>query len=326
MDIRLVVDNLLNPPILFFVMGLLAVWCRSDLEIPQPLPKLFSLYLLFSIGYEGGVKLGASGFSPYVLTCIGVALLMATLVPLYSYFILRSRLDVANAAAIAATYGSISAVTFLTAINFLGKIGVPYGGHMVAGMALMESPAIVVGVLLARKFMTQDGGPSRPVVWSHLLRESISNASVFMLLGSLVIGVLTGEKAAAKMEPFTHHIFTGMLSFFLLDIGLVAARKMGSLRKSGPFLIAFGLLMPLLNAGLGIGLARLVGMTPGDAILFAVLCGSASYIAVPAAMRLALPEANPSLYVSMALAITFPFNIVLGIPLYTLVVQKLWGT
>lgn len=324
MDISLITDNLLNPPILFFVMGLLAVWFRSDLEIPQPLPKLFSLYLLFAIGYEGGVKLGASGFSPYVLACIGVSLFMATLVPLYSYFVLRTRLDVPNAAAIAATYGSISAVTFLTAIAFLGKIGLSYGGHMVAGMALMESPAIVVGVLLARRFANTTSG--RPLVWQHLVREAVANASVFMLLGSLVIGVLTGEKAAASMEPFTHHIFKGMLSFFLLDIGLVAARKMGSLRRSGPFLIGFGILMPLFNAGLGIALARLIGMTPGDAILFAVLCGSASYIAVPAAMRLALPEANPSLYVSMALAVTFPFNIVLGIPLYALIVQYLWGT
>jgi hypothetical protein len=240
MDLSLVADNLLNPPILFFVMGLLAVWFRSDLEIPQPLPKLFSLYLLFSIGYEGGVRLGASGFSPYVLLCIGLALFMATLVPVYSYFILRAKLDVPNAAAIAATYGSISAVTFLTAVAFLGKIGLPYGGHMVAGMALMESPAIVVGVLLARRFGAASTSPERTLNWKHLLREAVANASVFMLLGSLIIGVLTGEKAAPSMEPFTHHIFKGMLSFFLLDIGLVAARKMGDLKKSGPFLIGFG--------------------------------------------------------------------------------------
>lgn len=322
MNLSLLADNLLNPPILFFVMGLLAVWFRSDLEIPQPLPKLFSLYLLFSIGYEGGVKLSASGFSPYVMACVGAALVMATTVPLYSFSILRAKMDVPNAAAIAATYGSVSAVTFLTAVAFLGNIGVNYGGHMVASMALMESPAIVVGVLLARRF----GGArtERPDVGSHLLREAFSNASVFMLLGSMVIGLLTGEKAAASMEPFTKDIFKGMLAFFLLDIGLVAARKMGSLKNSGAFLIGFALAMPLLNAALGIGVARLIGMVPGDAILFAVLCGSASYIAVPAAMRLAVPEANPSLYVSMALAITFPFNLVLGIPLYTLVVQHLW--
>lgn len=323
MNLQLIADNLLNPPILFFVMGLLAVWFRSDLEIPQPLPKLFSLYLLFSIGFEGGVKLSGSGFSSYVLACIGAALLMATAVPLYSFFLLRTKLDVPNAAAIAATYGSVSAVTFLTAVAFLGNIGVSYGGHMVAGMALMESPAIVAGVLLARHY----GGAreTRPGAGSHLLREAFSNASVFMLLGSMAIGLLSGEKAAASMEPFTHHIFKGMLSFFLLDIGLVAARKMNSLKQSGPFLIAFALLIPLFNAGLGIALARIIGMTPGDAILFAVLCGSASYIAVPAAMRLAIPDANPSLYVSMALAVTFPFNIVLGIPLYTLIVNYAWG-
>ncbi len=321
----LILVNLLNPPVLFFFLGLIAVWLKSDLEVPQPLPKFFSLYLLLAIGFKGGVELRHGGLSVEALSALAAALSLSVLIPLLAWRVLRQRLDAANAAAIAATYGSVSAVTFLTAAEFLGKIGLEFGGHMVASMALMESPAIVVGLLLARRFATQAGADSRPLVWSHLLRESVSNASVFMLLGSLVIGILTGENAAASMEPFTKYIFKGMLSFFLLDIGLVAARKMGGLRKSGPFLIGFGLLMPLFNASLGIGLAHLIGMTPGDAILFAVLCGSASYIAVPAAMRLALPEANPSIYVSMALAVTFPFNIVLGIPLYTLVVKRIWG-
>lgn len=323
MDLHLLIENLRNPPILFFAMGLLAVWLRSDLEIPQPLPKLFSLYLLFSIGYEGGVKLSSSGFTPYVLACVGAALFMATIVPVYSFFVLRTRVDVYNAAAIAATYGSISAVTFLTAVAFLGRIDLPYGGHMVASMALMESPAIVVGVLLVRLFARREG--QEPLAWGRLLREAFSNASVFMLLGSLLIGLLTGEHAAPGMEPFTHAIFKGMLSFFLLDIGLVAGRQLRALRRSGPFLVGFALVFPPVNAAIGILLARLLGMTPGDAVLFAVLCGSASYIAVPAAMRMAVPEANPSLFVSMALAITFPFNISIGIPLYTALVQHLWG-
>lgn len=323
MDLHLLLENLRNPPILFFVMGLLAVWIKSDLEIPQPLPKLFSLYLLFSIGYEGGVKLSGSGLTPYVLVCVGAGLLMATVVPIYSFFVLRTRVDVYNAAAIAATYGSISAVTFFTAIALLGRLDLPYGGHMVASMALMESPAIVVGVLLVRLFGRREDQPQMAI--PRLLREAFSNASVFMLLGSLLIGLLTGERTAPGMEPFTHAIFKGMLSFFLLDIGIVAGRQLRALRRSGSFLVGFALVSPLVNAGLGILLARLIGMTPGDAVLFAVLCGSASYIAVPAAMRMAVPEANPSLFVSMALAITFPFNVGIGLPLYTAIVQHLWG-
>lgn len=321
MNTNLIVSNFLNPPILFFFLGMLAVLARSDLEIPQPLPKFFSLYLLLAIGFKGGVELHHSGLSQDVLLTLGVAVAFAFLVPVYSFYILRLKLAAPDAAAIAATYGSISAVTFITAIAFLQNLGIPFGGHLVAAMALMESPAIIIGVLLYRLYSSGDTEFS----WSELLREAVFNGSVFLIVGSLLIGLATGENGKQALAPFTDTIFKGMLAFFLLDMGLVAARRIRDLKKTGLFLIAFALLIPLVNAALGVLLAYLAHMPLGDALLFAVLCASASYIAVPAAVRLSIPEANPSLYVSMALAITFPFNIIVGLPLYLSVIKTLWG-
>ena len=321
MDISLILSNLLNPPILFFFLGLLAVLLHSDLEIPQPLPKFLSLYLLLAIGFKGGVELNQSGIDRSVLVTIGLAMLMASVVPLYSFFILRLKLAASDAAAIAATYGSISAVTFITATAFLQDLNIPYSGYMVATMALMESPAIVIGVLLYRLSGNSNRGE---LSWSELLRDAFFNGSVLLLLGSLLVGVLTGEEGKKELQPFTHGLFKGLLAFFLLDMGLVAARRLRDLRKAGVFLVSFAILMPLLNAALGMGLAYLVDMPRGDALLFIILCASASYIAVPAAVRLAIPEANPSLYVPMALAITFPFNIIVGLPLYLYGIDTLW--
>ena len=321
MDITLILSNLLNPPILFFFLGLLAVLLHSDLEIPQPLPKFLSLYLLLAIGFKGGVELNQSGIDRSVLVTIGLAMLMASVVPLYSFFILRLKLAASDAAAIAATYGSISAVTFITATAFLQDLNIPYSGYMVAAMALMESPAIIIGVLLYRLSGNSNRGE---LSWSELLRDAFFNGSVLLLLGSLLVGVLTGEEGKKELQPFTHGLFKGLLAFFLLDMGLVAARRLRDLRKAGVFLVSFAILMPLLNAALGMGLAYLVDMPRGDALLFIVLCASASYIAVPAAVRLAIPEANPSLYVPMALAITFPFNIIVGLPLYLYGIDTLW--
>jgi hypothetical protein len=315
MDGSLILFNILNPPILFFFLGMLAVLVKSDLEIPPPLPKLFSLYLLLSIGFKGGYELGESGLNTEVVLSLLASILMACIVPVYTFFILRLKLDDYNAAAIAAAYGSISAVTFITASSFLEKIQIPYGGHMVAALALMESPAIIVGLILVRVFSVKKEGDEE-FSWSKVLHEAFLNASVFLLVGSLIIGMLTGKQGWVKLEPFTQGIFYGALTFFLLDMGLIAARKIKDLRKTGPFLVGFSVLIPMLNALLGILLAKGLGFTVGNALLFAVLCASASYIAVPAAMRLTLPEANPSLYVSMALALTFPFNIIVGIPLY----------
>ena len=322
MDPALVVANLLNPPVLFFFLGLVACFVGSDLEVPAPLPKFFSLYLLLSIGFKGGVELHKSGMTHEVGIVLAAAIAMAVVVPIWTFLVLRRRLDVANAAAIAATYGSISAVTYIAATSFLAQVGIASSGHMVAAMALMESPAIVLGIVLARWFGRGDGAP---LPWSHLLRDAFANGSVLVLCGSLLIGVATGERGEHALAPFTDGIFRGMLCLFLLDMGVVSARRLSAIRSLGAFPIVFALLVPLVNAALAIVVARLVGLERGDALLFTVLGASASYIAVPAAMRLALPDANPGLYVTMALAITFPANVLLGLPLYLSVIDRFWS-
>jgi hypothetical protein len=322
MDGSLIISNILNPPILFFFLGMTAVFVKSDLEIPPPVPKLLSLYLLFAIGFKGGVELVKSGISQNVVLTLLVAILMACFVPVYTFFILKLKLDNYDAAAIAATYGSISAVTFITAGAFLTELGIAYDGYMVAALALMESPAIIVGLVLVNLFSVEE---KRDVAWSEVLKEAFLNSSVFLLIGSLLIGVLTGEHGWKVLEPFAQGMFYGILTFFLMDMGLVAAKRIRDLQKTGIFLISFAILIPILNAGIGLLLAKLIGLPKGDALLFAVLCASASYIAVPAAMRMTVPEANPSLYVSTALAVTFPFNIIVGIPLYLYVINLFWS-
>ncbi len=335
MDSSLILSNILNPPVLFFFLGMIAVFVQSDLEIPNPLPKLFSLYLLVAIGFKGGHELVESGLNPQIVTTLLAGVLMASIVPIYSFFILRTKLDNYNAAAIAATYGSISAVTFITASSLLDKLQIIYGGHMVAALALMESPAIVVGLILVRVFTKKetisadendenDQNEIEETSWGEVLREAFLNGSVLLLIGSLITGVLTGSNGWSKVHLFVEKdLFYGALMFFLLDMGLVAARRIRDLRQAGMFLISFAILMPIANAFIGIVLAKMIGMGEGNALLFAVLCASASYIAVPAAMRMTVPEANPSLYVSMALAITFPFNIIVGIPIYLQTIKLL---
>jgi uncharacterized protein len=323
MDASLVLSNILNPPVLFFFLGMLAVFVKSDLEIPPPIPKLFSLYLLIAIGFKGGVELIKSGIGQDVILTIIAAVFMSCIVPIYTFFILRIKLDPYNAAAIAATYGAISAVTFITAGSFLDQLGIASDGYMVAALALMESPAIVVGLVLVKVFAANQEG--QDFDWAEVLRESFLNGSVFLLFGSIAIGILTGEHGEQVLKPFTQDLFYGALTFFLLDMGLVAAKRIQDLQKAGVFLIAFAILTPIFNAGVGIAIAKLIQMPQGDALLFAVLCASASYIAVPAAMRLTVPEANPSLYISTALAVTFPFNILFGIPLYFYGINLFWS-
>lgn len=322
MDVNLIVSNILNPPILAFFLGMLAVFLKSDLEIPPPLPKLFSLYLLFAIGFKGGVELVKSGISQEVILTLVAAIFMACVVPIYTFFILKIKLDDYNAAAIASTYGSISAVTFITASSFLTKLGIAFDGYMVAALALMESPAIIVGLILVNLFTASQG--KREFVWSEVLRDAFLNGSVFLLIGSLIMGILTGEHGWVALKPFTQDMFYGVLTFFLLDMGLVAAKRIKDLQKTGAFLILFAILIPIVNAGIALAIAKIIGMPQGNALLFAVLCASASYIAVPAAMRLTVPEANPSLYISTALAVTFPFNIIVGIPLYLYGINIFW--
>ncbi len=319
MDITLIFSNLLYPPILFFFLGVLAVLIKSDLEMPEPLPKLLSLYLLMAIGFKGGIGLQASGFGSDMAVTLLVAVLFAFVVPVYSFFILRPRIGVADGAAIAASYGSVSAVTFITAAAFLQNLQVDFGGHLVAALALMESPAIIIGILLYKLYgkENQTAGFS----WNELIREAFFNAPVVLITGSLLIGFLTGNSGAEKMKPFTDDIFPGMLAFFLLDLGLVAGQRLRDLKVVGGFLLAFAILIPIFNAAVGIILSVLLGLSKGDALMFTILCASASYIAVPAAMRISIPSAKPSLYVSIALAITFPFNIILGLPLYLFVIE-----
>lgn len=322
MDVSLIVSNILNPPVLAFFLGVLAVLVKSDLEIPAPIPKLLSLYLLFAIGFKGGVELVKSGITQDVVLTLLAAMMMACVVPIYTFFILRLKLDTYNAAAIAATYGSISAVTFITASSFLTQLGMAFDGFMVAALALMESPAIVVGLILVNIFSKNQS--DQEFVWSEVLQEAFLNSSVFLLVGSLFMGILTGERGWQTLKPFTQDMFYGVLTFFLLDMGLLAAQRIKDLQKTGVFLISFAILIPILNAGIALLIAKAIGMSQGDSLLFAVLCASASYIAVPAAMRLTVPEANPSLYVSTALAVTFPFNIIVGIPLYLYGINIFW--
>ncbi|MGJ3243945.1 MAG: sodium-dependent bicarbonate transport family permease [Opitutales bacterium] len=324
MNIALLAENLSSPPILFFLLGILARLVKSDLEFPQPLPKFFSYYLLLAIGFKGGMALHGATLTAQVWGALTFAVLLSAIMPCGAFFILRKRLGTADAAALAAAYGSISAVTFVTGIAFLNARDVPYGGHMVAAMALMESPAIVVGLLLARLGGKKhsDLVERRPFGLGSIFHEAFFNGSVFLLLGSLAIGWIAGGKAENLM-PFTHEIFYGMLCFFLCDMGLVTARRFDALKKAGLFAIGFAILFPLFGAVLALGGALALDLEPGNAFLLVLLGASASYIAVPATFRIALPEANPSLYLPLALGVTFPFNITIGLPVYFAIIELL---
>lgn len=314
MDYSILISNLTNPTLLFFVLGVVAALIKSDLEIPAQSAKFISLYLLFSIGFKGGMELSHSGITREVVTTLLLSVFMALAVPVYTYFILRKKLDVYNAGAIAATYGSVSAVTFVTACSFLSDKQVEFGGHMVASMALMESPAIIVGLLLIRFFSKEKNSSGHSPAF--ILREAFSNGSVLMILGSLIIGIVADEKQAEGIKPFTSDIFKGFLAIFLLDMGITATRRIKAFSKAGAFLTLFGILIPVFNAVIAILLGKYFGASTGDIFLLAILASSASYIAVPAALRLTVPQSDPGYYIPMALAITFPFNIVVGIPLY----------
>ncbi len=314
----------LDPAILFFVFGLLAGGLRSNLEIPPPIARFLSLYLLMALGLKGGFALAASGLTAQVTLSLLAALGLAVVVPALGYLLLRRFLNGFDAAAIAATYGSVSAVTFITAVQYLDTHALAYGGHMAAAMALMESPAIVMAVVLANMVRQRerraaglgpDAARHAPSL-RHILHESFTDGAQLLLLGAMAVGVITGESGQAAMKPFASDLFKGMLAFFLLDMGLLAARHLGDLRGKSPWLLTYALLGPLAHAAMALALALALGLSPGDGALLMVLAASASYIAVPAVVRVAIPEANPSLYVGMSLGLTFPFNILLGIPLY----------
>lgn len=302
--------NLLSPPILFFVLGAAAALLKSDLEIPAPVGKGLSLYLMAAIGFKGGLSL-SKGADLSMLWIIIAAALLSLLMPVLAYGILRrvTGLSVIDAAAVAAHYGSVSVVTFVTATAFLQDQAIAFSGALVVALALMESPAIVSGLLLARR--GGDNGPLRQAV-----REALVNGSILLLVGVLAIGWATGSRGEEMLGPVLLTPFNGVLAFFLLDMGLIAARRLKAFKVGGWSLAAFGLYMPLIGAALGLLAAKILGLSVGDGTLLAVLAASASYIAVPAAMRHSLPKANPALYVPLSLGVTFPFNILIGIPLY----------
>lgn len=318
MDWQLLTDNLTNPALLFFFLGLIAVRLKSDLEIPANSSKFISLYLLFSIGFKGGQELSHSDFDMEITYSLIFGVLLALLVPIYTFFILRKRLGTFNAGAIAAAYGSVSAVTFVTTVSFLEAHDIPFGGHMVAVMALMEAPSIIIGVLLV-SFFKKERDPNNS--FGKLLKHALTNGSVLMIMGSLLIGFLANESQAEGIRPFTTDIFKGFLAVFLLDMGITSGKKLGAFLENGWFTLLFAIFIPLINGVVVAFISAGITESEGNRLLFAILAASASYIAVPAAMKLAVPKANPGLYLPMALAITFPLNITLGMPLYLSLIQ-----
>jgi len=311
MNTDLLMDNLTSPALLFFLLGIIAVQVKSDLEIPENTSKFISLYLLFSIGFKGGQELAHSSFTLDIVWAVVFGIAISIIIPFYSFFILKMKLGTYNAGAIAAAYGSVSAVTFVTAISFLELQKLEFNGYMVAIMALMEAPAIIIGVILI-SFYKKDNS----LKIAGILKHSFTNGSVLLIMGSLIIGMLASDSQAAGIKPFTTDIFKGFLVIFLLDMGMTSGRKLSAFIKNGWFTIAFAIVIPIINGCLVAVLSGLITHETGDRFIFAILAASASYIAVPAAMKIAAPKANPGLYLPMALAVTFPFNITLGFPLY----------
>jgi len=309
-------STLLPPPVLFFALGFAAGALRSDLAVPEAMAKGLSLYLMLAIGLKGGAAIAAPGGAAALLPALAVGIGLSLLMPWPAFAALRATtgLDRETAAAVAGHYGSVSVVTFAAAAGVLAARGVSYEGFMPAVLAAMETPAIITALVLARG---AQGGSIGGVFTRKLAREVFLNGSVVLLLGSFFIGWFAGPAGKAQLAPFTEGLWQGALCFFLLEMGLMAARQLrASGRGLGPALIGFGLLMPLFGAACGWTGGHLAGLSPGGVALMTVLAASSSYIAVPAAMRLALPRADAGIYVTLSVAITFPFNILLGIPLY----------
>jgi len=316
--------NLLDPSILFFIFGIFAGLVKSNLEIPQPISRFLSLYLLMALGLKGGFALNKSGFTPEIAISLGLAITLAIAIPLLGYNLLKHKLDKLDAAAITATYGSISAVTFITTAQVLDQSGIVYGGHMAAAMALMESPAIIIAIVLANRIRQQRSGTTTShTSLGKVLHESFTDGGQLLLLGSLVVGLISGDTGLKVMAPFSIDLFKGLLAFFLLDMGLVAARSIGELKGKPPVTLAYAFIAPPIHALIALGLCHLFSVPLGDTILLMILAASASYIAVPAVLRHAMPEVNPALYMGMSLGITFPLNIILGIPLYSAIASRL---
>ena len=313
----LISQNLLSPAILFFALGIAAGLLKSDLEVPDSISRYLSLYLMMAIGFKGGVAIANTpNFNGEVIAAIGAGLLIGFLQPFLGYALLKTttRIDSPTAAAIAAHYGSISIVTFATAVSFLGVNSIAYAGYIIAIVALMEAPAILSGLFIAHRAAPETG--SHAPEQKKLSREIFTNGAILLLSGAFLIGWITGSAGMQKLEGFLNTPFQGILCLFLLDMGLVVARNVHHLRNFTLPLALFGIYMPLVGASIGLGTSWIIGLDVGTGTLFTVLCASASYIAVPAAMRLALPEAKAAIYIPLSLAITFPFNVTLGVPLY----------
>ena len=313
----------LDPAILFFIFGVLAGFAKSNLEIPHAISRFLSLYLLMALGLKGGFALYESGINAEVGLSLLAAIFLAVLVPVMGYFILSKKLKPLDAASIAATYGSISAVTFITASQSLDQAGIHYGGHMAAAMALMESPAIIFAIIMANRIRTKLHPSSKndQTSISKILHESFTDGGQLLLLGSMVIGLLSGEIAHKVLAPFSIDLFKGLLSFFLLDMGLHAARNISELKNKPLVTYIYAVSAPIVHALIALMIAKLLGLELGNVILLMVLAASASYIAVPAVLKEALPEVKPALYMGMSLGLTFPLNIIFGIPLYTYLAQ-----
>ena len=338
-------QNFVDPAILFFVFGVLAGALRSNLEIPKSIAKFLSLYLLMALGLKGGFALAQSGFTATIALSLLAAVAMAFIVPVLGYGLLRNRVSRFDAAAVAAAYGSVSAVTFVTAVQFLEGAGLAPGGHMAVAMVIMESPAIIMAVLLANAIRHSNPGFSpalptqsvgaavapamtgsaAPLSLSKILRESFTDGAHLLLLGSMAVGYISGEAGKTMMQPFSGDLFKGMLAFFLLDMGLMVARNFREALKTSSFLLGYAVASPFVHAGLALGLALLLGLPVGDAALLMVLSASASYIVVPAVLRYAIPEANPAIYFGLSLGVTFPINILVGIPLYASAASRVLG-
>lgn len=319
MNIDLLVDNLTNPALLFFVLGIIAVYLKSDLEIPANSSKFISLYLLFAIGFKGGQELSHEPITSEIGWSMLFGIAISLIIPLYSFFILKRKLNIFDSGAIAAAYGSVSAVTFVTAASYMESQQLILHGHMVAIMALMESPAIVIGLLLISVYQKDQ---TTEIKKRTVIKHSFTNGSVLLILGSLVIGYVANAKQAEGIKPFTNDLFKGFLAIFLLEMGITSGKKLKAFFSFGWFPVIFAVFIPLFNGCMVALLSGIITHDLSNRFMFAILAASASYIAVPAAMKISVPKANPGLFLPMALAVTFPVNITIGMPIYYLIAQQ----
>ncbi len=321
--LQLFSQNLLSPGIMFFALGMIAGALKSDLDVPESISNYLSIYLMMAIGFKGGVAIAETEeFTVQILSTVMFGVAASFLQPFLAYFFIRktTNVDSPTAAAISAHYGSISMVTFVTAVSFLEINAIAYAGYIVAVLALMEAPAILTGLYIAHKDSPETIGSTEKAK-TKLTREIFTNGAILLLMGSFIVGWATGTDGLKKVEGFFVTPFQGILALFLLDMGLLVSKELHHLKEITLRLVLFGIYMPLIGAGIALTFSNFIGLDVGTGLLFTVLMASASYIAVPAAMRLALPEAKAAIYVPMSLAITFPFNIVAGIPLYYAVAE-----